>query len=465
MERQGSLGPTRGFNGESPGVVTRGVAGGVRGVEADTRLPFRVASPNGSEPPSHSGCNVVRSPGSSHPTERVVAPTSELSQQPGEVAGHPETSCAGPGGSRMYTSGCGLHSGSTCLHSGPCEDRPRSILKDSSSILMQRSPCVDKKKAQRWDEMNILATYHPSDKDYGFMKVDEPSTPYRRLQDSDEDLLAGSSVKVTPEVLEERFATMDNFLPKVLQYGDNRSSGAADNFSKTHSCNFDKHRKTHYTEGKFLKCQKNLPLEHDEDSCSAGISSGVRGVTIEPKPRPVERCWAGGLAKRIALGDSSDSSSCRNQFPSASTPIPLEQIDLQRREYYSQGRYLRSDSHPEPEEDIEDEQQHSESWYLTLVIEKPINNRSPVTSSWCQWLEAKRQNCRSPGSSEREHRHSQNPPTQNGRRREPGQRQGGGCTGLGGRGSEWVGSREFKMGKISMTAARKPLNPDSSLSR
>lgn len=80
------------------------------------------------------------------------------------------------------------------------------------------------------------------------------------------------------------------------------------------------------------------------------------------------------------------------------------------------------------------------------------DTRSPVTSSWCQWLEAKRQNCRSPGSSEREHRNSQNPPTQSGHRREPGQRQGGGgCTGLGGRGAEWVGSKEFKghMGKIS----------------
>uniref|UniRef100_A0A8C0ZSY1 Protein phosphatase inhibitor 2 n=1 Tax=Castor canadensis TaxID=51338 RepID=A0A8C0ZSY1_CASCN len=245
MEKQGPLRAASGVSGEFPERATGGVPGGVRGVEADSGLPSGVALFHSSGPALHPGSIVTRSPGSSRPSDGVVALGSRSIQHPGEIASPSLGTGISPGGFNAtgvpgasspdfggLSSGCSARSGSTCLNHHSYEDRPRSILKNSSSILMQTSPSAEK-KSQHWDEMNILATYHPTDKDYGFMKVDESSTPYHRCQDSDEDLSAGPSFKVTPESLAERFATMDNFLPKVLQYGDNRSSRAEDRFSKT----------------------------------------------------------------------------------------------------------------------------------------------------------------------------------------------------------------------------------------
>lgn len=127
-----------------------------------------------------------------------------------------------------------------------------------------------------------------------------------------------------------RFAAMDNFYPKVLQHPDNGSSGSSDNFSKTRemrggdcmergggvnlerehgrkaellnwptdSSDFERHRKTHYNEGKFLVAQKNQPSGNKKKSNggSGSLGTGGRGAMLGPEARPVGRGWAGGLA-------------------------------------------------------------------------------------------------------------------------------------------------------------------------
>ncbi|XP_046863490.1 protein phosphatase inhibitor 2-like [Xenia sp. Carnegie-2017] len=73
--------------------------------------------------------------------------------------------------------------------------------KTPKGILKQTNSLEDQSVEVHFDEMNILQTYHPANKDYGHMKINEPPTPYSySCEDSDTE----SNEKLDPNQLAEK---------------------------------------------------------------------------------------------------------------------------------------------------------------------------------------------------------------------------------------------------------------------
>uniref|UniRef100_A0A2K5SFS4 Protein phosphatase inhibitor 2 n=1 Tax=Cebus imitator TaxID=2715852 RepID=A0A2K5SFS4_CEBIM len=112
------------------------------------------------------------------------------------------------------------------------------------------------KKSQKWDEMNILVTYHLADKDYDLMKTDKQSTPYDSMI-GDED--AGSDTETT---LANKLAAAEVLEPKYRTQEQESSEEDSDL-----SRQFEMKRKLHYNEGLSIKLARQLISKdlHDDD--------------------------------------------------------------------------------------------------------------------------------------------------------------------------------------------------------
>ncbi|XP_045674678.1 protein phosphatase inhibitor 2-like isoform X2 [Phyllostomus hastatus] len=147
-------------------------------------------------------------------------------------------------------------------------------------LLPSRSGDERRKKSQRWDEMSILATYHPADKDYGFKEIDEASTPYHATRDSE------AAQALTPDTLANKSAAAEGSQPKYRVHEQGRSDEdcAFSPEEQEKKRQFEMKRKLHYNEGLNIKLGRQLSsknLHNDEED--EEMSETAAGESMDMK--------------------------------------------------------------------------------------------------------------------------------------------------------------------------------------
>lgn len=141
-----------------------------------------------------------------------------------------------------------------------------SDLNDRSSpkSILKKPRDKPKQKSFQWDEMNILATYHPADKTYGHMKIDEPKTPF--VYETDDGTGSTYGATFSAEDLAARLAVASHGNDEDKFPGDPHALDLTDPVEAEHQRRFREKRRLHYNEFMAAKMARDQPAnDEDED--------------------------------------------------------------------------------------------------------------------------------------------------------------------------------------------------------
>jgi len=158
----------------------------------------------------------------------------------------------------------------------------RGILKQSTSFEQSGDESAPKcMKEPHFDESNILATLHPADKDYGFMKIDEPKTPYEAYE-SDED--SEHKDELDASLLAAKIAAEGHKGPRQRRISepsaDEEDLALLSPEDREKRQKFEDKRKMHYNEFQAVKMARLL-MEEEACEDSEKDATGETGSCLE----------------------------------------------------------------------------------------------------------------------------------------------------------------------------------------